>query len=146
MPTGTDAVLVSAPSVIEKISRWLSGVLTASSVFPSGVSATGLTAPLSKVMKSTAIVGTAVNTRLNSSAEQAEDRRVSDIIFLTLANIAGMVLPLFLTASKRDRSDEQLTLSLCNHNTISGLALTMHVSRYFTLRRFVSEAHGRPSY
>jgi uncharacterized membrane protein AbrB (regulator of aidB expression) len=98
--------------VTEKIARWLSGVLTTSSVFPSGVSATGLTGPLSKVMKSTAtaIVGTTVNTTLNSSAKQVADRRIKDIIFLTLAIITGMVFPLFPAASKRGRFDERLIL------------------------------------
>ena len=124
--------------MIEKISRWLSGVLTASSVFPSGVSVTGLTGPLSKARKSTAtaIVGTTVNTTLNSSAKKVADRRIRDIIFLTLADIAGMVIPLFPAASKRGPFDEQLILYLCYHNTSSGLALAMHVSDCLTLGSF----------
>ena len=51
IPTGIESVWVSKPAEIEKTSRRLSGVLTASSVVPSGETVMGLTWPLSKVIK-----------------------------------------------------------------------------------------------
>jgi ABC-type tungstate transport system substrate-binding protein len=118
----------------------LSGVLTASSVFPSGVSATGLTGPVSKVMKSTAataIVGTTVNIALNSNTKHVADRRIRVIMFLTLAFVAGMVFPLFSlfslfslfpAASKRGPFNAWSTLYTYSQPTIGQLLLAIKVS------------------